>query len=229
MAFAHVVIEKGHPYQSGVCIPLADCKLTVGRPTSSFKPDLAFDSHLISRKHCLLEQTESGWALIDLGSKHGTVLNGAPLEADTSRLLKHGDRIELASGIAAIRVVFSQELEQTLEFDRTQPADFGGKAFPSAPVSIDLAKKTLAVDSRNTALSAKEWLLLELLYKDRNKFVGYEKIRAAVWPERRLPDSGLIDVGVEEINVLVYRLRRKLGKHAGVIRTLRGRGCILEL
>ena len=228
MAFAHIVIEKGHPYQSGVCIPLDECKLTVGRPTSTFKPDIAFESHLISRKHCLLERTESGWSLTDLGSKHGTVLNGAPLEAAAYRALKHGDRIELASGIAAIRVVFSQELEQTLEFDRTQPADFRERAV-SGPVNIDLAKKTLFVDNRGIALSAKEWLLLELLYKDRNKFVGYERIRAAVWPERRLPDSGLVDVGVEEINVLVYRLRRKLGKHGGVIRTLRGRGCVLEL
>ena len=42
-------------------------------------PDITFDSLLISRKHCCIEQRGEGWSICELKSKHGTLLNGEPL------------------------------------------------------------------------------------------------------------------------------------------------------
>ena len=39
-------------------------------------PDITFDSLLISRKHCCIEQRGEGWSICELKSKHGTLLNG---------------------------------------------------------------------------------------------------------------------------------------------------------
>ncbi|MDR3590898.1 MAG: winged helix-turn-helix domain-containing protein [Negativicutes bacterium] len=227
-ASARLLIERGNSHEKGTYIPLEQTRLLIGRPTSSFIPEISLDNFLISRKHCRIEQCDGVWMISDLGSKHGTTLNGQPIGAHLAHVLNHGDKIGLASDVAVFRVVISREYEKTMEFERTQPTGTVNDPPADSPVMVDLGKMRLAVDHEVIALSAKEWLLLEALYKRRNKFVSYDEIRQSVWTERQAPDHGLPDVGVEEINVLVYRLRRKLGAHSGLVRTVRGRGCIFE-
>ena len=100
---------------------------------------------------------------------------------------------------------------------------------PAVPVVIDTAKKSLLVGGAEVTLSAKEWLLLELVYKHRNELVTYDSIRMTVWAERVSSAGRPPEVGVEEINLLLYRLRRKLGAGANILKTRRGRGCLLEI
>jgi pSer/pThr/pTyr-binding forkhead associated (FHA) protein len=229
LASACLLIERGNSYEKGTYIPLQKTKLLVGRPTSSFTPEIGLDNFLISRKHCYIEQCNEEWIISDLGSKHGTTLNGQPIGAHTAHVLKHGDKIELASGVAVFRVVISGGYENTLEFEKTQLTNIVNEPPSYSSVIVDLDKMKLVVDNKVIALSVKEWLLLEVLYKRCNKFVSYGEIRAEVWAERSASDNNLPDVGVEEINVLLYRLRRKLGVHSNVVKTLRGRGCIFEI
>ncbi len=227
-ASACFIIERGSPYEKGICIPLAGDKLIVGRTTNSFSPDVSFENFLISRKHCCVRNCAGKWTISDLGSKHGTIINGQPIMALATHVLNHGDKITLASGIVALRFMLSLEFEKTLDFDKTQPIK-GVNVSIDSPVRIDLEKMTLSVDNQAVSFSVKEWLLLEVLYRHRNKFVSYEEIRKAVWAERCLPDNKPPDVGVEEINVLVYRLRKRLGTYSKILQTVRGRGCILEI
>jgi DNA-binding winged helix-turn-helix (wHTH) protein len=222
---AYLITEQGGPGPSGRCTPLSKGSLLVGRPTASFTPDIGLDNFLISRSHCRLELLGDAWTIVDLGSKHGTTLNDQPLTAHAAHPLKAGDKIGLAAGAALFRFVIPDENEKTLEFDQTRP---GKLPVALPPLVVDLAKMKLVVDDKTIALSAKEWLLLELLYRHRSRFVSYDEIRAAVWAERYAADSALPEVGVEEINVLTYRLRRKLGACGSLIKTRRGRGCILE-
>jgi pSer/pThr/pTyr-binding forkhead associated (FHA) protein len=226
---AGLVIERGNFFEKGTYIPLKVNKLLIGRPTGSFSPEISLDNLLISRKHCCIELCNEEWVLSDLGSKHGTTLNGQPIGAGSAQVLKHGDKIGLASEVALFRVVISVDFEKTLEFEKTQPTNIEKYPQSQVPVLVDLDKMKLVVDSKVISLSMKEWLLLEVLYKRRNKFVSYGEIRMGVWAERYASDSSLPAVGVEEINVLIYRLRRKLGVHSALIKTLRGRGCIFEL
>jgi sigma-B regulation protein RsbU (phosphoserine phosphatase) len=70
-------------------IPLEAERISLGRSSAA---DLPFpDDNGLSRQHLAIERDGDGWALRDLGSKNGTMLNGAKV---TGRMpLKSGDRI----------------------------------------------------------------------------------------------------------------------------------------
>jgi predicted component of type VI protein secretion system len=59
-----------------------DGPLTIGR-----SPDCDVSVHdiLLSRRHCRLERTREGWAITDLQSKNGTVIDGRPVTRHTLR------------------------------------------------------------------------------------------------------------------------------------------------
>lgn len=70
-------------------IPLEGPRITLGRSSSA---DLVFpDDNGLSRQHLAIENDGSGWTISDLGSKNGTILNGARVGERTA--LKSGDRI----------------------------------------------------------------------------------------------------------------------------------------
>jgi pSer/pThr/pTyr-binding forkhead associated (FHA) protein len=64
----------------GQTFSLTGDEVVVGR--GSDNPISVADTSM-SRKHALLRKTDEGWALSDLGSGNGTVLNGEPIEAET--------------------------------------------------------------------------------------------------------------------------------------------------
>lgn len=226
---AFLIVEKGTPFEKGTRVALQDNSLLVGRAASSILPDVGFDNFLISRKHCMVECSTEKWSVRDLNSKHGTTLNGSRLEPERAYPLRNGDRVGLAENAALLRYIETWEFEKTIDLSSTQPQrGMRGKSLVE-PVAADLAKMELVVDGTPVPLSVKEWNLFALLYQHRNKVVDYGAIRSAVWPERNWDNSQIPDVGVEEVNVLIYRVRKKLGDHGKALRTVRGRGCILEL
>ncbi|MFA5205591.1 MAG: FHA domain-containing protein [Lentisphaeria bacterium] len=75
-------------------IELVPPRLTIGSDPGC---GLAFLDMLVSKKHAEIVVKDDGscWAR-DLGSKNGTSVNGLPLHGDQERLLKDGDRIQVA-------------------------------------------------------------------------------------------------------------------------------------
>jgi serine phosphatase RsbU (regulator of sigma subunit) len=70
-------------------MPLESDRLVIGRASGC---DLCFaDDNGLSRQHLVFERDGDGWAVSDLGSKNGTILNGQKLAARTP--LKTGDRV----------------------------------------------------------------------------------------------------------------------------------------
>ena len=67
--------------------PLDQQQFSIGRDPSN---QLSIADSTLSRRHCVLEKTADGFVVRDLGSRAGTVVNGA---ATTNVLLQHGDRI----------------------------------------------------------------------------------------------------------------------------------------
>jgi ABC-type multidrug transport system ATPase subunit/CRP-like cAMP-binding protein len=61
--------------------------ITIGRTPDNA---IVFDSPLVSRRHAVIEQADSGFRLRDLGSVNGTYLNGAPIRSSP---LTDGDEI----------------------------------------------------------------------------------------------------------------------------------------
>ncbi|SDF43528.1 hypothetical protein SPACI_051320 [Sporomusa acidovorans DSM 3132] len=223
-----LVVERGAPYEKGMCFSLSQPEMIIGRATMSFNPNISFSSLLISRKHCRIANLDGIWSISELGSKHGTLLNEKLLEPHYWYTLQHGDRIVLAASIVSIRFAVSPELEKTLDFDDTQSPQTMKQARPACPVVIDTLQKALYINNIEIPLSVKEWYLLDLLYQNRNQLVSYADIQTVVWPERIFLDNGIPSVGSDEINLLLYRLRRKLGTYRHLIKTRRGQGCIFE-
>jgi type VI secretion system FHA domain protein len=60
----------------------------------------------LSRRHCVIEATESGFAVTDLGSTNGTRLNGAAVAPHTPTPLAAGDRLQL--GRHVLRLAFEE-------------------------------------------------------------------------------------------------------------------------
>jgi len=66
-------------------------ELTIGRVESNIL--VVFDAG-VSRQHAVIRQDPLGWRIADLGSRNGTLLNGAPVVEEA---LSDGDLITLGS------------------------------------------------------------------------------------------------------------------------------------
>lgn len=122
-------------------------RYTLGRASTS---DLCYpDDAGLSRQHLAFERTPQGWTIRDLGSKNGTVLNGAKLGAAGAGL-KHGDRMsaghlfmEFASAEEPVpmmtSVVFIDRAAEPITDSTTVQASLEGligKATPKADASV---------------------------------------------------------------------------------------------
>jgi Nif-specific regulatory protein len=90
--------------------------LTVGRDRGNalHLRDLA-----VSRHHCVIESSEGRLLLRDLGSSHGTFVNGMPV---TERVLEHGDLVTIGGSLFLIQTrEEEQESESVLLDDRDRP------------------------------------------------------------------------------------------------------------
>jgi tetratricopeptide (TPR) repeat protein len=75
---------------SGQEFPLDGDEVVIGRASDN---PVSVPDTSVSRKHALLRKTESGWAVSDLGSGNGTMLNGEAIADETQ--LNDGDTIAL--------------------------------------------------------------------------------------------------------------------------------------
>ncbi|UCC30661.1 MAG: SpoIIE family protein phosphatase [Phycisphaerales bacterium] len=68
--------------------------IVIGRDSSC---EIPLDDPSASRRHARFAPTAHGYLVEDLGSKNGTLVNGAPC---TSKLLKNGDQVQIGSTVA---------------------------------------------------------------------------------------------------------------------------------
>lgn len=220
----YFLLEKGSPYPAGFKIPLNKAVIFMGRAANGHKPDISFDNPFISRSHCSVAANDTAVEITDLASKHGTEVNNSPLEPSRPVTLKPQDCISLAHGAAVLRLcILNSIADETLEI--------GTAALPAAPATqmrLDPHKRQCLLGTQAIALSPKEWSLLSLLHNRHSKMVSLPEIKSTVWPERQISPGQVPSVGAEEINLLIYRLRQKLGSTGGRIKSIRGLGCMLE-
>ena len=190
--------------------------------------------------------------MFDLGSRHGTTVNNNIVLPKVPHLLQHGDKIILAKGIVVLRFEQGSKYDETIDFSATQmvalrkdlvttkstnesknlsPSCLKSDAVKNRiqPIIINTEKHECLLYGKTISLTHKEWTCLNLLHENTNKLVTFDELKIIVWAERKTPDTPLPDVGGDEINVLLYRLRKKLGTKSHLIKNIRGCGCILEL
>jgi len=181
-------------------------RFSLARPTTLLGRSPACQVYIpdrrASRRHAEIAWDGESCTLRDLDSDNGTFLNGQRLAAP--QLLADGDQIAVASAAFTFR-----DPEATLR-EAGLPA-----------LAVDPDSGELYVGRRPVALSAKERLLFDLLYRSAGRPCSKAEIARAVWPEYRVAAA---DYQVES---LVKRLREKLEadpRRPRLVITVPGRG-----
>jgi pSer/pThr/pTyr-binding forkhead associated (FHA) protein len=78
---------------------------TIGRES---KNDFQLPLTTVSRQHCRISQADEQWFVEDLGSSHGTALNGQKLNANEKKLLRTGDVLAITKAKIKVEIVKSQ-------------------------------------------------------------------------------------------------------------------------
>ncbi len=175
----------------------------------------------------MIEMDNENFFIVDLMSKHGTQVNHSYIEKNRPCVLHDGDTITLAKGTAILSFHNTTEGNhgQTLEM----PSIHDEKINESKGLTVHFERREISIDGVQIYLTSKDTELFWLLYQKANSAVSYDEIKLKIWPERVSHDSGRPDVGREEVNTLVYRLRRKLGTYGRLIISVPRFGYMLDL
>ncbi len=84
---------------TGICHVLPEAELTIGRGTHN---QIVISDSSVSRIHCRLEYSQSGYNLVDMSSTNGTFVNETPVAAATMR---PGDKLRLGGAL----MIFEQD------------------------------------------------------------------------------------------------------------------------
>ena len=107
---------------------------------------------------------------------------------------------------------------------KAEREDRNGKDRPSVPLELDEATMSAVADGKRIALKAKEFALLQCLYRHRNTIVKKDVLFEEVWGDTFFSDGTL--------NVHIRKLREKLEEDPNnpkMLKTVWGTGYMLDL
>lgn len=215
-----IIVENGTPYEKGAFISLDRPKIVIGRKTKDCNPDIAFNNIFVSRNHLGIFLKDGVFYIKDLNSKHGTLVNNNLIKPNQEIMLKDSDKISIANGL--IKFSFStSSLEKTADLTDCLPK----QPLPINPALNPLTHE-LIVGDHSYEFSEKEYKCIELFINQREQFITTEEIKKCVWNERIVSNDPIPDVSLEEVNALIYRIRKKT-RDIITIENYRGKGFIL--
>lgn len=223
--FACLYVIRGEPFPSGTCVNLNEAETIVGRVSHQLTPDVSFTNAFVSRQHFVIRKEREKAVLYDMGSLHGTEINGERVKPHKPYVLNNFDIIKLAKGMTVLHFSYLHA-DQTLDIEplsitrRLQTVELA--------LTIHWEKRECVVDGKRIPMSEKEYLLIRVLHENANRLVPIDVIKSSVWPERYMEEAGVPNVSVDELNALIYRLRKKYGKDTFMISAVRGSGYVLE-
>lgn len=219
-----LVVERGNPYGRGDVISLNSPMMILGRKGKQWDPDISFDNVFVSRKHAALFYKNGRFYIKDLNSKHGTFVNQERLAPNGERALQHTDSIAMAGDL--IKLSFSIiSMDETLDITPLMKQMAAAEA--SGGIRLDPYKQELMFEQEVYTFSEKEYKCIELLMNHKDQFVSKEQMKLWIWPERSTSEEEIPDVSAEELNALIYRVRKKT-RHILSIENIRGKGYILQ-
>jgi hypothetical protein len=125
---------------------LAPGRVTIGR---SDQVDISINSTGISRRHAIIEISDSGAQLIDVGSRNGTFLNGRRIKRAR---IQHGDVIYFGPGVRfVVEAARTAEAEPQFEESPT-PVPAWAAPTKTAPPTDDDFVQTLESERRQLAI-----------------------------------------------------------------------------
>ncbi len=88
--FIHRLKISGPDISETMELPIGE--ITIGRQEGN---ELRLNNRMVSRQHARIKTTAKTCRVTDLGSANGTLVNGEKLEANSSRVLKSGEKISI--------------------------------------------------------------------------------------------------------------------------------------
>lgn len=219
-----LMVERGNPYERGDVIALTKPITVLGRKGQHFDPDIAFDNIFVSRQHAALLYRNGKFSIKDLNSKHGTFVNQERLAPHDEISLQHGDTIVLAGDLIVLSFSILS-MDETM--DITPLIKQLAAVEASGGLRLNPFKQELVYGEDVCAFSEKEYKCMELLVNHQGQFVSKDQLKVYIWPERSYGTGEVPDVSSEELNALIYRVRKKT---RGIldIESIRGKGYILQ-
>jgi DNA-binding response OmpR family regulator len=177
----------------------------IGRSSDS---DVVLDFNYISRTHARIEYADSGFVVVDAGSTNGTFVNGRRISG--AQALASGDHISIGDVSITFLESPSHEVQRTVPL----PED--------CPVRCDEATRQVWIGEEQVTerLSVQEFELLLLLSSQHGRVMPRDELAMAIW--------GAGNYEYNMLHRLVHRLKRKLGVHGDLIRSVAGIGYIVE-
>ncbi|WP_394059264.1 FHA domain-containing protein [Paenibacillus sp. 843] len=219
-----LMVERGNPYERGDVIAMTKPITVLGRKGQHFDPDIAFDNIFVSRRHAALLYRNGKFSIKDLNSKHGTFVNQKRLDPHDEIPLQHGDTIVLAGDLIVLSFSILS-MDETM--DITPLIKQLAAVEASGGLRLNPFKQELVYGEDVYAFSEKEYKCMELLVNHQGQFVSKDQLKVYIWPERSCGTDEVPDVSSEELNALIYRVRKKT---RGIldIESIRGKGYILQ-
>ena len=240
---AFLLVLKGENTEVGRAFSLTQGASIIGGSWGEQQPDVAFKDRRISRRHASVVCCDRGFVVTDLpSSTNGTELNGEKMTKGMPYVLKDDDNIGLADGVVILRFCEKSQSKSDQGTEVTRDGEASKKNVrSSAPehrrlITVNDDRKQVLIGGKplsDLGGGTREYRMLLLLHNNQDRAVGYEAIKEWVWLDRKIetpPDSGhfINDVTLNEIESVVYLLRKKLGNHARCIESVPRYGYILK-
>lgn len=97
---AYLIVAEGESF--GEEYECKEKETTIGRGSGN---DIVIKDEGVSRRHCVIEPVTNSYALRDLKSTNGTILNGKKISS--ACVLKHGDKIKI--GKTTLQFIIADE------------------------------------------------------------------------------------------------------------------------
>src|SRR5579864_9312263 len=102
-------------------VPLEESEVTIGRGTSN---QVCISDRVLSRQHCAIKHENKSYVIRDLGSRHGTLVNGIPIQ---QQILNHGDQISLGSSVFVFQLREEEVQRHAGHVELTDGSELSGK------------------------------------------------------------------------------------------------------
>jgi Nif-specific regulatory protein len=113
-----LVVHSGPLAQT--VVPLEQEETTIGRGVTNL---VCIADPILSRQHCIITREDDQFLIRDLGSLHGTVVNGIPV---TQHYLQHGDQVSLGSSVFSFFLHEGEARPQRSRAELEESADVQG-------------------------------------------------------------------------------------------------------
>ena len=102
-----------------------------------------------------------------------------------------------------------------------RPKEHQGNTLEAGPLKLDVTGHAATLEGQEVPFTAKEFQLVEYLLRHRGEVIGKDRLLDHVWSDESRVQHNTVET-------FVANVRKKLGKHETVIKTVRGYGYKIE-